>query len=135
MVTRTAIVDALERRYDYYSARNIFKEVLARAAVDDKDDYSEKEVVLFTDTLKSFGDRLDVVLGALTDLSGPAPAVKAEKVEAPKAEKEEAPKAAEAKAEAEAEVKADAKEEAPPAKEEAAKAAPAKAKKKGKKKK
>ena len=74
MIAKSALLTALERRYDYYSARNILKEALVGAAVGDKDGYTPEEVGALTGVLKSIGDRLDEVIPFFEELSGGAAA-------------------------------------------------------------
>jgi len=123
MVARTAIVEALEIRYDYYSARIILSEAQVASSVGDKEDYSAAELEALTGGIKAVGARLGDVIAVLEGMGGTAaPAPKAAKKAEP-APAKAAPKE-EPKAEAKEEPKAEAKEE-PKAKAEPEKAAKA----------
>ncbi len=125
MVPKTEIINAIESRFDYTTARIHFRDVTGRTGAGDKDNYSPAEIGGIIDALKTIrdkGGRIDAVAARLGSFIGggsapaaaaPAPAPKA--AEAPKAEaapaaeaKAEEPKADEAApAEGEAEAKAD----------------------------
>ena len=93
MVAKTSIVAALERRYDYVSARIVLREALQAASLDDKDEYDATEIQSFAEGLKQVGDRLDGVLKLIerwVEEEQAAPAKKEEKKAAPKAAKKAA---------------------------------------------
>ena len=120
MISKAAIIGALERRYDYASARTIFNEVNTAASLDASDGYSPVELDKFTESLKDAGDRLDAVIAALGELKADGGGKAAAKPAAK----------AETKAEAKPAAKAAEKKKAPAKKAAAKKKAPAKKKKK-----
>ncbi|NUN15910.1 MAG: hypothetical protein HUU55_19975 [Myxococcales bacterium] len=65
-VSHADLIAALEGRYDYYSARVVLKEVLTRAEVAEKATYGDPEVASIVQVLRSWGDRTDHVVEALT---------------------------------------------------------------------
>ena len=93
--SKTLIVNALESRYDYYSARNVMKDALRIAGLEDQDNYSDAEVAAFIEALAEVGDRVEGVLSRLQAHSGGAKAQPAAKA-TPAAEKAQAAPAAEA---------------------------------------
>jgi hypothetical protein len=93
--SKTLIVNALESRYDYYSARNVLKEALRIAGLEDQSTYSDSEMGSFIEALAEVGDRVEGVLSRLQAHAGKpqekasAKAAPAEEMAAPA----EAPKA------------------------------------------
>jgi len=124
--SKTLIVNALESRYDYYSARNVLKEALRIGGLQEQDQYSDAELTAFIEALAEVGDRVEGVLSRLQAHAGETSAAPKEKA-SEVAPAEEAPKKKEAKAKAKpAKKKAEAKPKA--AKKKATKAKAAKKK-------
>ncbi|MFT7625200.1 MAG: hypothetical protein ACI9WU_004391, partial [Myxococcota bacterium] len=74
MIARDTIAAALERRYDYYSARTVLSEARSAASLEDKAEYSAAEVKALIAGIKQVGDRVGAVLEALEALaSTPTP--------------------------------------------------------------
>ena len=63
--SKALIVNALESRYDYYSARNIFKDALRVAGLEEKNEYSSADVAALVQSLAEIGDRVENVLAKL----------------------------------------------------------------------
>lgn len=73
MASKKQILQVLEQRYDYYSARVILDEVLESTSLTEVKDFEKKELAKVIKSLKGVGDRLDVVLESLKELSsGPS---------------------------------------------------------------
>jgi len=73
MASKKQILQVLEQRYDYYSARVILDEVLESANLTEVKDFEKKDLAKVIKSLKTVGDRLDLVLESLKELSrGPA---------------------------------------------------------------
>ena len=70
--SKTLIVNALESRYDYYSARNVLKETLRIAGLEDQSTYSDSEMGSFIEALAEVGDRVEGVLSRLQSHAGKA---------------------------------------------------------------
>jgi len=69
MITKDQILEVLELRYDYYSARIVFAEASQKAQIaTSKQSYSVEEVEALGNALSRIGDRLDQVLVALKGL-------------------------------------------------------------------
>ena len=69
MASKKQILQVLEQRYDYYSARVILDEVLESTQLTEVKDFEKKELSKVIKSLKAVGDRLDVVLESLKELS------------------------------------------------------------------
>ena len=67
--SKKQILQVLEQRYDYYSARVILDEVLESTQLTEVKDFEKKELSKVIKSLKAVGDRLDVVLASLKELS------------------------------------------------------------------
>jgi hypothetical protein len=108
-----AIYRALEFRYDYYSARTIFKEALTWSGLEEKKSYEPKEIKAISAAVKSMGNRPEAAVDALKALMAddtPAPAKSARAPsEVSVAEEEAAAAAEEGPKEADAPVKEAAK--------------------------
>ena len=63
--SKALIVNALESRYDYYSARNVFKDALRVAGLEEKNEYSSADVAALVQSLAEIGDRVESVLARL----------------------------------------------------------------------
>ena len=96
--SKTLIVNALESRYDYYSARNVMKDALRIAGLEEQDNYSDAEVGAFIEALAEVGDRVEGVLSRLQAHSGGAKEKPAAKPAVKAAPAAEAPKQKAAKA-------------------------------------
>jgi hypothetical protein len=69
MITKEQIIESLELRYDYSSARTIFAEALQKAQIPaGKASFSIAEVEALGNALSRLGDRLDRVLVAIKGL-------------------------------------------------------------------
>ena len=69
------LIEALRRRYDYYSAASVFEIARQRAGLDDKTAFDTSELRAFRSALEAVGDRVTTVLAQLDGwLDGPAPA-------------------------------------------------------------
>ena len=129
MTSQATLLKALEKPYDYLTARSTLNEVLGRADLEKKDAYSAAEIGRFLVALKAHekrADRVGKVAAELGASEAPAahaapPAKKAHVVEAPAAE--EAP-AADAAPDAEAAPAAEASSDEASAEEPAADEAP-----------
>ena len=116
-VSKALIVNALESRYDYYSARNVLKDALRVSGLEEKDNYSGAEVTALIEAFAEVGDRVETVLARLQPHASSEGAPK--KAPTKKAAAEEAPAEAPAKT-------AEATEAKPAKKKAAKKKAPAK---------
>jgi hypothetical protein len=65
MLTHAHLIASLERRFDYYSARVIAREVLSAVGLREKDTYSDAEHKLVIEALGRRGDRVTEVVGFL----------------------------------------------------------------------
>lgn len=119
-IAKAQLIDALRLRYDHYSAATVFDIARQRVEIEDKADYSMKEVRSLRAAIELVGDRVGVVLAAVDEMLASGPA--GEPGAAPTAAKDKQPKAEAAKAEV---AKAEAAK-AESAKAEAAKPEPAK---------
>lgn len=124
------LVAVLERRYDYHSARVVFRQVVARAGLSEGGPFGAPELERFATVLEEVGDRLgDLPEHIRHPNAKQAAPVKAEPA-APKAEPTPVTPEPSAKATAKAEA-APAAEPAPEAAAEPAAEAPAEAAAKG----
>ena len=114
-VGKQALIVALERRFDFQSARNVLKRALKETGLGD--DYSAAELGTLSTALEAEADRMEGVVARLKELAATAEAKPAAKKEA---------KAKEAAVKKEAPAKAAAAEEAPAKEAEAEKEAPSK---------
>ncbi len=105
------LVNNLERRYDFQSARTMTRQALSAAGLKEQPNYSKEELQRFVDQLSQIGTHLDRVWGSL----GAAPSGQP----LPVADKPAAAPEAPAKAEAPAKQDEPAKEAAPEPKAEA----------------
>ncbi len=92
--SKALIVNALESRYDYYSARNVFKEALRVAGLEEKNEYSSADIAALVQSLAEIGDRVESVLARLQPHAEAASAKKAAKPEKKASAAEEPKKAA-----------------------------------------
>ena len=72
--THSEVVSILEGRFDYLSARNVLSEALGKAALEQKDAYSEQELQAVASALATMAGQMDHVVARLT---GDAPAPEA----------------------------------------------------------
>ncbi len=110
MITREAIMSVLETRFDYYSARVLFKEAASKIGLGEKDALDPDKVRALAEAFVMLSPKSEGVVNALNNLAGGKGDGKAEPKAEPKAEKVEA-KAEEPEAEAPAEAEAEAAEE------------------------
>jgi hypothetical protein len=73
VVSKTAICWAFEARYDYYSARTVFRECLLFCGIEDKKSFDETEVAAIRAAVGEIGDRTTGVSERLSRLIGDAP--------------------------------------------------------------
>jgi len=109
MASRSEILNILETRYDHYSAKTIFSDVLEAAKLESKSKYEPAEVTKIANTLIRVGIRVERAVDRIRALGSgkppkAAPAAKAEPAPAEPApaepeatNKTAAPKAAPAK--------------------------------------
>lgn len=71
-VDRQALLDVLERRYDYYSARSVLNEVLALSGLAGRKRYSVAEIDRICEVLRRVGDRVRKPVKAIQALTGQA---------------------------------------------------------------
>ena len=105
-VGKEALINALELRFDFQSARNVFKKAVKDANLKDQSDYSSQEIAAMVavlvneDRMESVHERFSALAGGRTAAKAAAPAAKApepartkapEPVEAPEPPKAEAP--------------------------------------------
>ena len=68
MFKRLAVYSAFETRYDYYSARTVFRECLTFSGLEDKDTYEAKEIKAIAAAVGTVGSRAERVAIALKAL-------------------------------------------------------------------
>lgn len=127
MISKAALMEALGKRFDYQSTRNVYRDALSRAGLADQDGFSAADIERFVTALKKTERRLEAVLGALgigpAVAAAPAAAAAPAKPPAPAVEVAPEPAPEEAPVEAAAESDAPAATEAAPDGEGAAEAA------------
>lgn len=79
MISKAALMEALGKRFDYQSTRNVYRDALSRSGLADQDGFSPADIERFVTALKKTERRLEAVLGAL----GLGPAVAAPSAAAP----------------------------------------------------
>jgi len=109
MISKAALMEALGKRFDYQSTRNVYRDALSRSGLADQDVFSAADIERFVTALKKTERRLEAVLGTL----GLGPAVTAAPA-APPASKPAPVVAAAPEPEPEAEVSAEPAVEAGP---------------------
>lgn len=70
MVSLEQITAAVEKRYDYFSARVIVREALRAASLGEKTSYDAGELNALVEVLPTVGERLDDVINTLQALTG-----------------------------------------------------------------
>ena len=65
MISKAALMEALGKRFDYQSTRNVYRDALSRAGLADQDGFSAADIERFVTALKKTERRLEAVLGAL----------------------------------------------------------------------
>ena len=63
--SKALIVNALESRYDYYSARNVLKDALRVSGLDDQSDYTSENIASLIEALAEVGERVEGVIALL----------------------------------------------------------------------
>jgi hypothetical protein len=71
-VKKKALINILQYRYDFQSARTIFNEVITVTGMEEIKDFGPKELKKFVAALKDVGDRLDNVLPRFEELEAAA---------------------------------------------------------------
>jgi hypothetical protein len=95
MLTHKRLVEVLESRFDYYSARVMAKEALAAAGLSEKPSYDGADIAKVAEALSALADRTERVTARLTELA-PARSHSAKAAEAEPTAEAEAPAADEA---------------------------------------
>ena len=86
MFSVAAIYRALEKRYDYYSTRIVFREALVWAGLEVKESYQPKEVKALAAAVEALGDRSEAAVTALKTLASAAQSAPGKKPEPAAAE-------------------------------------------------
>lgn len=84
-LTADAVVAVFERRYDYFSARTVFRASCDQAGIEANGPFDADALAALADAVLAIGDRADTVADALRAAAPPAqPAPPANKQPAPK---------------------------------------------------
>ena len=102
MPSKTQVLNVLQRRYDYHSARSILSEVAIANKLDEQKEYTGREVKKLAKGIAALGDRVSTIVDQLNELAkepeSKAPAKEPEAKAAAKEPEAKAPKKTAAKA-------------------------------------